>query len=85
MEAERMTDNQSGVKVIAWRRLIRRRIAWAVIAVSSALLVGLALWVYVIDPWYEAKSEITYRDQYRERWEAEREKLRREGRLPPDY
>ena len=79
-----MNEKHGATTVIAWRRRIRRRIAWAVIAVSSALLVGLALWVYVIDPWYEAKSEITYRDQYRERWEAEREKLRREGRLPPD-
>ena len=79
-----MNEKSNSVKVIAWRRLIRRRIAWVVIAVSLALLIGMALWVYVIDPWYEAKSEITYRDQYRERSEAEREKLRREGRLPPD-
>ena len=44
VEVESMNDNQSGVKAIAWRRLIRRRIAWEQI-----------------------------------------EKLRREGKLSPDY
>ena len=74
-----MNEKQGATTVIAWRRRIRRRIACTVIAVSSALLVGLALWVYVIDPWCEAKSEFSLRSPYLEKQESKAEIAARHG------